>query len=227
MTRFRLATFIITLGIARGLGAQEDSSYSKASELSLTPILSMTTRATSEDSAVVQRATGTLRGAQLVFRDLAGAGLMLRYSTGTLSGVGPAAGRFVYIDGRLLVGNDGFSIVPGYIIRESAFAGVQRRMGLARIGARIGHFFAGSGVMLSASGAYISTIKKESRDSVEARGIEGETSLKYVLPRLPFILQLSYQREVFNLLKQRATLRREELTRVSLGIGLHRGLLTR
>ncbi|MBK8056877.1 MAG: hypothetical protein IPK33_03045 [Gemmatimonadetes bacterium] len=173
--------------------------------------------------------SGTLSGAELWYGDDDGSAVMLRYQSGTLRGAPTAlsSGKVAYLDSRVMLGNHAFALVGGYTMRTMRYEGTDRRFHLPRAGLRAGYRFAGSGVTLRAAGSYVRTTAKAKADSVEADGLDGETAVLYIPPRLPLYVELGYRRELFNLRREGEVFRREEMGGVLLSVGLQYGLSTR
>jgi hypothetical protein len=100
-------------------------------------------------------------------------------------------------DVRLLVGPQIFTAEVGGTRRVFSGPLSQVTLGLTRIGLRSTFLLGGSGLRGSIGGWALSgSTLPVGVEKVE--GIEGETSLQYLLPKLPAYLQVGYRREVLN-----------------------------
>jgi hypothetical protein len=187
-------------------------------------------RAISGATGPVSISSASLTGGEFWALDgSGGAGIMVRYASGTLDGAASSlsSGKLEYLDGRVLLGERKLALILGYTMRTQAYGGEDRSFNLPRAGIQGGYHFAGSGVVLRAAGSYLRTVKRADSDSLEADGIEGETAFLFVPPRVPFYVELGYRRELFNLKKAKNVVRREEVGGVMLSIGMQYGLSTR
>lgn len=223
---------ILSIACTVAISAQNSSDstgFTRRAEVRAGFLSSPVNRAISGAVGPVSVSSASLAGGEFWALDAGGSGIMVRYATGTLDGptTAESSGKLEYVDGRLLLGQRAFSLVLGYTLRTSRYLGKDRRFSVPRAGVQAGYHFAGSGVMLRGAGSYVRTVKKSESDSLEADGLEGETAILYVPPRLPFYIELGYRRELWNLTKESVVARREEIGGVMLSVGLQYGLSTR
>jgi hypothetical protein len=211
-------------------GQVADSSNSTARGETRIGLLTVGTRRyLAEGTGAARSASTTLSGAEFMLRSADGAGMFGRYESGTIAGPdnNPVAGKVEVLDGRFILGTRSFALVVGYLARTSRVDDESRRIGLGRAGLEIGRAFEGAGFMVNVGGYYLRTIRAAKKDSLEADGLEGETSIVYAPPRWPVYVQVGYRREVFNHKKEDLVLRREELGKFILGVGIQSGLSPR
>jgi hypothetical protein len=220
---------LAAIAVQAAAQSTHSSTYTPTPEVRFGATVTPTKRAASAATALVSEAQTSLKGVEFLLRASGGSGLVVRYEAGTLPGSvsNPASGKFELIDGHLLIGERSFAVIAGYTLRTSAFSGRDNRLGLARAGIQVGRFFPGAGFEVTLDGSYVRTPQKDKVDSVEADGIEVQTALTYIPPRVPLYVQLGYRRETFNLKKEDLVLRREELSKLILTVGVQYGLLVR
>ena len=212
---------------AVGANAQSpDSLYQPAMDLRVGGALESAVRTVAVGSGGSTRSSGSLREAEFLVRAPEGMGVLFRYETGSLPpGVAgePTAG-FRSVDGVVLVGAHVASLALGYQFRWNPLGSETRRLGLARLGAEFGRRAEAIGIAVRASGAYLRAIRPDGPDSLQADGIDAETNVTYAPRGLPVYLDLGYRRETFRLWRPTGTFRREESSKVIVGIGFQYGL---
>ena len=194
-----LACLLCTLA-STGQAQGRDTTNTVPAELRL-GLVSMGTRRVVLEAPDVGagKGTGALRRLEATLRDPNSSALVLRYLSGDISGdvAAPQTGTFELLDGTVELGTRSGSLDFGYELRTIQLAGTNRRFGLGRAGITAGRFFAGSGVGIAISGAYLHTIVKQKADSAEAWGINAEISVTYVPPYVPVYVRVGYSRDVF------------------------------
>ena len=166
----------------------------------------------------VESETGEIKGVDFLLRSKA-AGISFRSLTGTF-GTQP---HVTSADARLLLFPQVFSIMVGAGRRAlwsdfNASSPTQFDMGIAGISStvRIG----GSGLRTNINAA-IYLPAGETKDKIKG-GMEGEASLLYAVPKLPFFLQVGYRTALFTA-KGTNFETPEELRGIRLGGGLQLG----
>ena len=172
------------------------------------------------------RSSGSLREAEFLVRAPEGMGVLFRYETGSLPPGLPESRRRIFevSTAVVLVGAHVASLALGYQFRWNPLGSETRRLGLARLGAEFGRRAEAIGVAVRASGAYLRTIRPDGLDSLQADGIDAETNVTYAPRGLPVYVDLGYRRETLRLWRPTGTFRREESSKVILGIGFQYGL---
>lgn len=226
--RILLSLMVVT---ATTLPAQDADStaYTRTPEFRFGGFLSSTKRAASAATGAVFSAQSSLKGVEFLARASGGAAIGARYETGTLPGSSAslASDEYELIDGHVLVGDRSLAFILGYLSRTTSTLVEDKRLALARAGIHLARFFPGSGLEVSVNGSYVRTPVKDKVDSLFADGIEGQTAITYVPPRGPFYLQLAYRRETFELKRDESVVRREELSKLILTVGVQYGLSVR
>jgi hypothetical protein len=221
---------VATVGTAQ---LPDTSAYTPVGELRIGVGSASSRRSASTESGPVHRSSAAVSFAEFVARSSDGAGVQLRYETGDFPrtpsiGLSDLSGGVTEdIDGRLFLGGRRFSLVAGYLLRKFTMTADERQLGLARAGVEGGYIFSGAGMSVSIGGSYIRTLKAHKLDSLEADGIEGQTSVMYAPKGLPVYVQLGYRRDLFAIKKESNVLRRYETSRVVLSAGLQSGLSSR
>ncbi|MGQ0639368.1 MAG: hypothetical protein ACT4P6_01135 [Gemmatimonadaceae bacterium] len=228
-TLFCFAALSLIAAAASAQGADSATAYTRTAEFRFGALMASTKRAASGATGAVAQAQTSLKGVEFLARATGGAALVARYETGTLPGssASPATGKFEIIDGHVLLGDRSLALIAGYMLRTSALSGDDKQLGLARAGLHLARFFPGAGFEVSLNGSYVRTPVKDKVDSLIADGIEGQTALTYIPERVPLYVQLAYRRETFNLKRDDLFIRREEVSKLILTIGVQYGLSVR
>lgn len=229
ISKFACLTILVLPHMAPAQEVGDSTGWTPRTVVRAAFLTSSLKRAASLETGPVSTSSATMIGGEFWALDKSGSGLMLRYARGSMDGATSSlsSGDMEYIDARVFVGVPEFAVILGGMSRTSVYNGENRRFLVPRAGIQSGYTFAGTGVTLRVAGSYVRTVKKESSDSVEANGLEGETSILYVPPRLPFYVELGYRRELWNLKKESLYVRREELGGLVFLVGLQTGLSTR
>lgn len=166
----------------------------------------------------VESTTGSIRGIDFLFRGKA-AGVSFRSMTGTF-GDQP---NVTSADARLLLFPPAFSIMLGAGRRAlwselNADSPTQFDLGIAGVSStvRIG----GSGLRTNISAA-VYLPAGESKDRIKG-GMEGEASVLWAVPKMPFFMQLGYRTELFTSQNSRFEVP-EEVRGIRVGGGLQLG----
>lgn len=232
----RLTTAVLAaLGVPLTLSAQgpDTSAYTPRGEIRLGVGTASSHRSAATELGPVYRSSANVSYVEFVARAADGSGAHLRYETGKFPATGSlgtsdlSAGVTEDIDGRLMLGGRRFAFVAGYLLRKFDYQAAEKRLGLARAGVEGGYLFGGAGFAVSLGGSYIRTLTQAKEDSLEADGIEGQTTLTYAPRMLPVYVQLGYRRDLFALRKESNVLRRYETSRVTLAVGLQSGIAAR
>ena len=186
-------------------------------------------RAVSASDGAISSADANLNGAEFVAKDADGNGVRLRYASAEVVGAATsiAAGKLEYVDGTVVLGGKSVAITGGYRLRTFRYPLTVRRLHYAHAGFQAGYRFAGAGFELTAGGSYVRSITQEKSDSVLVSGLEGETAIRYNVPRLPLFVTFGYRRELFDLKKGATFPRREELGGIVFAVGVQTGLSSR
>ena len=177
----------------------------------------------------ITRTRASLKAAELLARTPEGLGMAVRYERGDF----PAAPyttvgeRFQMLDGAVLIGGHAFSVVPGYQLRWFSLEQRNRQLNMWRLGFDAGRRSEAIGIAVRVAGSYLHTPSADKRDSLEADGIDGETHITYAPPRVPIYIDLGYRRETLALSRASTVFRREEFSKVMIGVGLQYGLSAR
>jgi hypothetical protein len=150
-------------------------------------------------------------------------GVHLRYASSADGGSGRAANALRYLDGRVNLGSTHFSVEVGYVLRTEKFASADTSVGLARAGFRANYHVGTKGLVIGWAASYMRQLKADT-GAMKGEGIEAETSVLYVAPRLPFYVQLGYRREIMQFKSDTEPMRPEEMSMLFFGVGVHRGI---
>jgi hypothetical protein len=219
---------VVAFGSAEGQGS-DSTGYKKRPEVRFGALAMRLARAVAAPGSPVTTADANLAGVEFVAKDDDGAGVHLRYAAAEIAGpaTSVSAGKLEYVDGKLIIGSKAFAVTAGYRLRTFRYPQVDRRMHFAHAGAQAGYRFHGAGIELNVAGSYFRSVKKDAVDSLQVSGWEGESSIMYTVPRLPLYVGLGYRRELFDLRRDTAFPRREELGGLLLTVGVQAGLGTR
>lgn len=203
-----------------------DSLYEPAMDIRIGGAIESAVRFVAPVPGSAYRSTGSLREVETLLRVPEGSGIAVRYETGSLPpGLpGEASVQFRSVDAEALIGGHITSVDVGYEFRWSPLGGQTRRLGLARLGAEFGRRVEAIGIAFRADGSYLRTVRPDGPDSLQADGIDAETHVAYSPRGAPVYIDLGYRRETLSLWRTGGPFRREESSKLILGIGFAYGL---
>ena len=177
-----------------------------------------------EFSGVVRNATGTMQGVDVVLR-ARGIGLQFKSITGTFE----SQPHVTSADARILLFPPVFTIMVGAGRRalwSDLNAESPTQFDIAMAGISSTASIGGSGLRTNFMATVYAPVKPPSKGSATAsqsatldKGMEGEASIMWRIPKMPFYVQAGYRTEVFTA-KTGARTTPEEVRGVKIGGGL-------